>query len=624
VARERVLRVKTVGEDAGAKKAIHELGGAAGFADKQVGTLASRLSSHLGPAAGIAEKALNKVGASALESGGIMRTAVVGGAAAAGAAYVALAAKGVKAFVDTTAEIRKFKLVSGLTAQEASKLSYALKAVGVDADTGGRAFFQLSKTIENAPQKLAAFGVEVAKNKQGNTDLEGTLFNISDAYKALGSQQEKNALAAAAFGKAGKDLLPILARGKDGLKEFFDEAKRHGLVFDDNQLRQGREFNLAMKNLGEAAKGLEIRIGGGLVPTLAMLARTSGDVIDKLNAIPGGWGDRLLDPLGGIRLMADGLRPLASGLGLVHDKTKGWQDAEINLGPAVDDVTGEIIDQGAAAEKDAKALDKVIAASEALVGGTLSLADAVDAVQSATEDYTAKAAAAAEATRVYGARSLEATAANEELDDSTRGLLEALDSEARASADLQQKQAEARHETFSATQHADAYKGALNKLAADIGGPVGAALAGLASQVQGLEGVHNVGFRVEIDQALTAISTLGSALAQVPGLAPAGVALQVVAQVARQQQPVPQHVAPDRVISGHRARGGPVEPGKVYEVEEGGREFAMFGDRGVVLDHGMTEQLLGQPDASRQRAWQGETGPEIFIPTSKGAIASLY
>jgi hypothetical protein len=118
-------------------------------------------------------------------------------------------------------------------------------------------------------KKISEYGVEVVKTKDGHVDFDATLAGVADRFAAMPDGVEKSTLAMELFGKGGKDLIPLLDQGKDGLKALGDEATRLGLVFDDKALAAAKRFTLAQKDLSENVEGLKNRLGMAFLPVLA-------------------------------------------------------------------------------------------------------------------------------------------------------------------------------------------------------------------------------------------------------------------------------------------------------------------------------------------------------------------
>ena len=129
-------------------------------------------------------------------------------------------------WVNLAAQVRDFQRASGASADEASRWVAVLDDMGLAADTGGKAAFKLGKEIDNGGEKLKAFGIEVATNEDGSRNLTETLLNVADAYTETEDPATKAALAQAAFGKAGLNLIPILEQGRKGSQGVFRASRR--------------------------------------------------------------------------------------------------------------------------------------------------------------------------------------------------------------------------------------------------------------------------------------------------------------------------------------------------------------------------------------------------------------
>ncbi len=231
---------------------------------KKAGQVEAHLS-KLGPAGQKAAGGVSKI-TKALSDMSPAAKLGAGGALVAVGALAALVKSGADKFVSLTGEIRKLKLISGASAEDASKLRAVIHGLGVDTDVTAKAFGILAKNAVNTPDKFKALGVEIARNKDGSVDLYKTLLNLGDAYKKAGSGAEGTALALGLLGRGGAALLPILSKSRAELEEFAKAAQRRGLIFNDEDLQRGKEYTLAMRELNQAVTGLQVRAGKGIVP----------------------------------------------------------------------------------------------------------------------------------------------------------------------------------------------------------------------------------------------------------------------------------------------------------------------------------------------------------------------
>lgn len=208
------------------------------------------------------------------------RVSSAGKAAAFAMAGVGAAATGIIGALSASAisvahhagEVEKLKRELGVTAEEASRLSAVGQRLGLDTDALSLSFGKFSKFVIDSSDKLAEHGISVARTRDGHVDFEKTLGGVADRFKAMPDGVEKSALAMELFGKSGKDMIPLLNKGRDGLKEMGDEAARMGLVFDDKALASAKRLRDAQKDLREAFEGAKNSIGLAFLPVLANVA----------------------------------------------------------------------------------------------------------------------------------------------------------------------------------------------------------------------------------------------------------------------------------------------------------------------------------------------------------------
>ncbi len=251
----------------------------------------------VGKAGPIAQTAIGRLG-----SGVSRLTSLFGGAvtpiAALGLAVGAVTVKGIHDFVALATSVRQFQIISGATAQDASKLVAASDALGVSTQAAGTGVFFLEKNLEKTAPKLAALGVEVVKTKDGALDLSSTFLNVADAISKTADPAERAQIAFTAFGRGGKALLPILEQGRVGIQKLFDEAGKHGQILDQSQVDNAFKFKLALHDLGEAASKFGRDLGSAVVPALAALARGLDTVLTDIGNVASFLDRNLFGPLG--------------------------------------------------------------------------------------------------------------------------------------------------------------------------------------------------------------------------------------------------------------------------------------------------------------------------------------
>ncbi|GAH13266.1 unnamed protein product, partial [marine sediment metagenome] len=94
---------------------------------------------------------------------------------------------------------------------------------------------------------------------------------------------KRAALAQDIFGRAGTELLPLFAAGKEGLAELRKEAHDLGIVFDQEAANKAAELSDALKRMQEATSGVKMVIADKLIPVLMPLIERVKDIISGVS-----------------------------------------------------------------------------------------------------------------------------------------------------------------------------------------------------------------------------------------------------------------------------------------------------------------------------------------------------
>lgn len=424
---------------------------------KQLGAATKGLAGPVGEAGGLMSKFGGQLGGLA---------SIAGPAAMAGlaAGFLKFASSGIEAFASLAGEVKSFRRVVGGSAEDASRLVAAFKAVGIDADTAAKGVFMLEKKIGTGTDALASFGVQVARDQQGNTNMAATLVNIADAYTRTTDQAQKAALVQAAFGRAGVSLLPFLAKGKEGIRDLYSEAERHHLILSDEDIARADELKVAMRNLKEAVQGIQVEAGRGLIPALVDIINLVDKALaraDELQHGPakgskGGWWDTLT---GALNQVETAISKISGGAYFP------WLDPDFEgktdgAAKSVEELAQETNDLGDAIQKSIDADRALAASSRSLEADKRSLAEdtrsynellkqgAVD-----TEKVADAQRSLSDATRSVGHAQREQAKAQDEFNkaQATAGIL-GTDTAADALADAKDNLADANDNVTSALE----------------------------------------------------------------------------------------------------------------------------------------------------------------------------
>jgi hypothetical protein len=95
----------------------------------------------------------------------------------------------------------------------------------------------------------------------GQRDMYPLLLKVMDAFHDNASAVQRAALARELFSRGGAELLPILAKGSEGIGELTAKLKEMGLVLNADAIKGARELTLAHKELDEAEEGFALKLG---------------------------------------------------------------------------------------------------------------------------------------------------------------------------------------------------------------------------------------------------------------------------------------------------------------------------------------------------------------------------
>jgi len=163
----------------------------------------------------------------------------------------------------------------GIATDELSKLAYSAKFANVDVDGLQSALVKFSKNASEAAKgggeaagAFTALGISV-KDAGGNLKpTEELIKDVADAFAQYEDGAGKVSAATALFGKSGAELIPMLNKGRQGLKEQGDELERLGGVVLPDAAKRAAEFKDNVDRLSTAMGGLGKVMANEVLPTL--------------------------------------------------------------------------------------------------------------------------------------------------------------------------------------------------------------------------------------------------------------------------------------------------------------------------------------------------------------------
>ena len=201
----------------------------------------------------------------------VNKTALAMGAALAVAAAAAVVS--IKTYADLGDAIRDMSQRTGLSVENISELRLAAELSGTTIEaleTGVRkmqnTLFDATKGSKEAATAFTQIGLSVAGLAAMSPDEQFDAIAVALSGVQDGSQRA--AIATEIFGKAGTQLLPMLADGAEGLDAMRQQARDLGIVFSQDAADAADEFNDTLSVLSGALSGLSFSFAAQVLPSL--------------------------------------------------------------------------------------------------------------------------------------------------------------------------------------------------------------------------------------------------------------------------------------------------------------------------------------------------------------------
>lgn len=199
----------------------------------------------------------------------------VGAAAAAAAAGLVAMAKGA---IDAADNLRDASQKTGIAAVDLGGIGYAAEQAGSSLESIVPALGKFNKSIaaaasgnKEAIAPFKAIGVAVLDSAGKAKKADALLAEFADRFREYEDGPEKAALAVAAFGKAGAELIPLLNDGGVKLKENIGYFREHSGVTEE-LTAQADEFNDTLTKVKLIVSALGNSMASDLLPILQAVA----------------------------------------------------------------------------------------------------------------------------------------------------------------------------------------------------------------------------------------------------------------------------------------------------------------------------------------------------------------
>src|SRR5262249_35741219 len=120
-------------------------------------------------------------------------------------------------------------------------------------------------------EAMTQLGIPLDDLKKGN--VADILYRTADAFQTMTNPTQRAALAQTMFGRAGYRLIPILAKGREGVKKMLDAQKEQGNYLTEKGLQSNMKMIAQQRELQEAMDGFKVQLSLALLPVLIHVGR---------------------------------------------------------------------------------------------------------------------------------------------------------------------------------------------------------------------------------------------------------------------------------------------------------------------------------------------------------------
>jgi len=177
----------------------------------------------------------------------------------------------------------------GLSVEFLSSLQLAAKKSGTSLEEMGMGFGLASRKILDAATKggeakrtLDSLGISVRDEAGNIRNLDDVLLDAADSFSKMEDGTVKTGLAIELFGRSGKNMIPFLNLGRDGLKAEMEEAKRLGLVLSTETAAAADKFMDQQEEMKAVIGAAGRAIGEVLIPPLTVFMKRVTEAVLKI------------------------------------------------------------------------------------------------------------------------------------------------------------------------------------------------------------------------------------------------------------------------------------------------------------------------------------------------------
>jgi TP901 family phage tail tape measure protein len=210
--------------------------------------------------------------------------------AAATAPLIAGFTAAVLQFKNTGDALDKMRHRTGVAVEALSGLTFAAEQGGASSQILEKGFAGLSRSLFDAKRGSAEAVDALAALGLRFEDLDGLkpdqqFKRIADQMRLLKNESVQGAVAQKLFGRAGRQLLPTLKLGADGIQALQQQAHDMGITLTDEDAVAAAELQDALNLASNQVKGMAIQIGAAIAGPLTNFLSWASNILARIIGI---------------------------------------------------------------------------------------------------------------------------------------------------------------------------------------------------------------------------------------------------------------------------------------------------------------------------------------------------
>jgi len=204
--------------------------------------------------------------------------AVTAGIAAAALAVRSLVAE-MQKMGAAAEQVRNLAQVTGIAASEVQGLRKAFADAGIAGEVLNVGVRFLNKNIREGDESLKALGITTHNTRDA-------LFQLSDVFAAMPDGPEKSGLAIALLGRAGTELIPVMNKGSQALRDFIAANIATGTSLRDDMIPVLTQIDDSFDSINRSVEGLKNTLTVALAPAVVTVVAGLDEFLKRVLILP--------------------------------------------------------------------------------------------------------------------------------------------------------------------------------------------------------------------------------------------------------------------------------------------------------------------------------------------------